>query len=104
MEENNIEQPNSQADMTPEDAKASLGIATYLQGMLMPQEPIEGEETQEMPQGEEQEQEPQIDPEALKEEISGALMKDVKKMIKEEIGGIKDMLKEALKDDEKEPS
>lgn len=84
-------------EMTPEEAKASLGIATMLQQQhldsQMPPESSEGAENTQS--GEKQ----QIDPEALKEEISGDLMKEVKKMIKEEIGGIKDMIKEALKED-----
>lgn len=84
-------------EMTTEEAKASLGIATHLQDqMLMSQvpqeEPVEGEMGTEMPQGEELslEEDTPIDPEALKEEIMGDLKKDIKEMLKKEIKSLLD--------------
>lgn len=95
--------PQSQPDeITPEDAKASMGIATFLQDQMMPQAPEEqpqnGSQSPEM--APEQPQQPQVDPEAITAEVEGKVMKEVKSLIKEEIGGIKDMLKEALDEEE----
>jgi hypothetical protein len=91
----------NQEEMTAEESKAALGLATTLtEQMLMSQAQQNGtmpsEEPQEAPEQELEMEAENIDPEALKSD----LMKDVKKLIKEEIGGIKDMLKEALNEKE----
>lgn len=56
MEQEQSQQQNS--EMSPEDAKASLGIATMLQSQLMPQEettsPAEEPGTQEQPEQQEE--------------------------------------------------
>src|SRR3989344_4468613 len=94
-------QPNLE-EMTPEDAKAALGLSTRLTEQFLmsqvPQEPLEnGTETPETaPEQElnlEQEETPPIDPEALKEEIINDLKKDLPEMLK-------GVLKELLDEDE----
>lgn len=100
------EEEMSMEEMTPEEAKASLGISTYLSEQALmaqvPQKPVEGSEMPETAPGEEQmpeeEKEPPLDPEAFKNEI----MDEVKSAIKEEIEGLKEMLKGALEDDDEE--
>lgn len=103
-EELNMDMENS--DLTPEEAKASLGLSTRLtEQMMMAQVPQEGEEsseTLETAPGEEEipktPETPPLDPEAFKNEI----MDEVKSAIKEEIEGLKEMLKGALEDDDEE--
>lgn len=95
-----------QEELTPEEAKASLGLSTRLsEQMLMaqvPKEGVEGSETPETAPGEEetpeQQETPPLDPEAFKSEI----MDEVKSAIKEEIEGLKEMLKGALEEDDEE--
>src|SRR3990167_196292 len=90
--ENEETQPNLE-EMTPEEAKASLGLATRLSEQLLmsqvPQQPVEGMETQESAPEQELELEteeiPPIDPEALKNEVLSEVKKEVKTLIKNEI-------------------
>lgn len=90
------------ADMTPEEAKASLGLATRLnEQMLMsmaPQQPIEGSETPE--NGSESEVESgseemgeEDDSEAKMAEMKESMKKEIIEEVKAEIMGT---LKEAL--------
>lgn len=63
--EPNQSQVQSNNDMTPEEAKASLGIATFLQQQMMPQpqeQPVEGQEMPEIAPQQEQAQETQNTP------------------------------------------
>ena len=99
-----------QTQLTPEETKASLGLATRLGDQFLMQQAqqmqeqiaMEAPQEQEMPQGQEMmgeaKQSPEVDTEGLKTEI----MKEVKSAIKEELGDLKDMIKSALKDDDKE--
>ncbi len=97
-----MENQNTQVDMTPEEAKASLGIATYLQQQMLPQGvPIDPSESPEMGEGGDLELETEEVPE---EDIKGefeAFKKETQKMIKDEIGSIKEMIKSAISDEEK---
>lgn len=90
-------------EMSAEDAKASMGIATMLMQQLMPKAPQEGTEAPtnaETPETPQDTQEDKITPriEDLEGKF-GELEKEVKKTIKEEISGIKEMIKEALSED-----
>lgn len=101
-------QPTQDMDMTPEEAKASLGIATFLQQQMIPQGvPLEESEPQEMG--------PETDDTMLEEDpnedvISEIedLRKDVDTLKKEkkedqldaEIKDIRQQLEELLKDDD----
>lgn len=90
--------------MNPDDAKASLGIATALQDQLMPQIPQEVQK-EEIPQEQAENQQPQEDIITPRmEELEGKftdLEKEIKALIKDEISGMKDMIKEALSEDDK---
>lgn len=110
MLDNITPQQNSQEQMTPEDAKASMGIATFLMDNLMPkaeQPPTEApSEPQQAPSEPETPETtpdtPDPDFEALKAEFDSKLQemeKSTKDTIRAEIGGIKDMIKEALQED-----
>ena len=97
-------QQTQQNDMTPEEAKASLGIATYLQQQMLPQGvPIDGDKTAEMaPDSDltletEEDLTPRIDD--LESQFKD-FQKEVKKMIKDEIGGIRQDIKDALQEDD----
>lgn len=100
------ESPELSTDLSPEDAKASLGLATRLSEQhLMSQVPQEGAEAPvdgQEPQGGAQmggmPQPEAPDPEALKKDIMG----QVESLIDEKMGELKDMLTEALSDDEPE--
>lgn len=88
-----------QSNMTPEDAKASLGIATMLQSKLLPQDAsiaTESDIEQEQPQ---EDLTSRID---VLETQFQEFQKATQQMIKDEIGGIKDMIKESLQEDDKE--
>ena|SRR3990167_3609374 len=95
-------QPNIEA-MSPEEAKAALGLSTRLTEQFLmsqvPQEGIEGTETPETaPEQDltlETEETPPIDPEALKQEITNDIKKDLPEMLK-------GVLKELLDEDEDE--
>lgn len=64
----------NQPEMNADEAKASLGIATFLQDKLMPKAPM-GEQQQEQKQPEEQQQDPFAEIQSLKEEVMGELVK-----------------------------
>ena len=91
-------------EMTPEEAKAALGLSTrlteqFLMSQVQQNAPQEGTGEAETPQGEEldleTEETPPIDPEALKNEILGDIKKDLPDMLK-------GVLKELLDEDEDE--
>lgn len=89
------QQGPQQNQMSPEDAKAIMGTATHLQSFLLPPKVD--------PQGTPP-QAPQQDPDAQKIDALQQEFQDFKKQvgssIKEEMGGIKDLIKQALKEDE----
>ena|SRR3990167_4213321 len=93
----------TQSNMTPEESKAALGLSTRLTEQFLmsqvPEQSVEGTETQESAPEEELELEaeetPSIDPEALKQEILGDIKKDLPEMLK-------GVLKELLDEDEDE--
>lgn len=94
--------------MSMEESKAALGNATYLQEQLLMQQnagmgediateaPIEPQEAPTEDLDVETEEEPEEDMKAEFDDFK----KEVKKMVKEEIGGIKEMINSALKDEE----
>lgn len=93
---------NTQIDLSPDEAKASLGVATHLMDQLMPREQQQPESSQEQAQNEQptQSQEDTVTPRV--DELEGKfgdLEKEVKKTIKDELGGIKDMIQELIKED-----
>mgnify|MGYP001586939415 FL=1 len=100
----NSQTPNSQNnELTVEEAKAAMGISTALMQQLMPKAPQEATESPtnaETPETPQDTQEDKITPriEDLEGKF-GELEKEVKKTIKEEIGGIKELIKEALNED-----
>lgn len=98
------------ADMTPEEAKASLGIATHLMGGLMPQVPQEGgdkaPQTQEKaPQGQEK---PKAEADTQQREMGQMqgkfeqFTKDIETRIDDRFTQLTDMIKQALAEDESE--
>lgn len=98
----NETQPEETQDDLPlsnDELAAAMGFMTTLgdQQMMAQQEEQEAQ-GQEIADNELEleEEKPEVDPEAIK----GDVMKEVKKLIKEEVGGIKDMLKEALNEEE----
>ncbi len=95
MEVTDATQP-SEFDMTPEEAKAALGIGTRMQeGILMQNAPVESQDAQ----GAEETQEPEESLDDAKEE----LRKEFKSMIDEKFATLKEDLMSALnEDDEKE--
>lgn len=105
--ETNETQPNNPQDnieMTNDELAAAMGFMTTIgdQQMMAEQEAQDGTETPESaPEQElalETEETPPIDPEALKNEILG----EVEKVIEDKIGELKEMLTDALKDDDQE--
>ena len=88
-----------QEELTPEDAKASLGLATrlgeeYLLSQVPPQE-LGGEESQQkQPVQPEQTEEQQINPEMIAQIVRDA--------VKEELGGIKEEIAKVLEDEDGE--
>jgi hypothetical protein len=109
MEPNLIQEEPQMEDLTPEEAKASLGIVTRLSSDMLKQEqqaqmmeqgmgeePMEGEEIEEEPEEEvPDERDEKI--EKLEKEL-----KEVKASIKDEISTLKETLQKALEDDEDE--
>lgn len=92
-------------EMTPEEAKAALGFATNLsENILMPEsmgpsmEESQDIETAEgdagVPEAPQTPQEPQYDAEGFKAEI--------REMVSQEIGSLKEEIKKALSDEESE--
>lgn len=82
-----MDSKNSQ--MSPQEAKASLGIATNLMAKTLPQKPSEQSPE---PAG----QPAQEDPEAKKQEM----MTEVTKLVDEKFNELKDLIKNALNEDE----
>ena len=107
MNNTNMDTQNSQ-EMTPEEAKSSLGVANMLMEQLMPQKQMEMEaesdQTQETAPGQEQMEQPNetppIDSEGLKNEIMVEVGKTIEESIQKEMGGLRDMIKQALIDEE----
>lgn len=106
-----LQETQANMEMSPEEAKAALGNATFLQDQLlqqsMPQEaPQEGQEAPGQELAQPVAQEPQIDSEALKSEIINEvktdITKEVKELVKKEMEGLKTMLSEALNDEQGE--
>lgn len=97
-------------ELTPDEAAAALAFATNISEGMMPQAPMDEqsqmgepapeqptEEIAEQPQElEEIEDEPEID---IEEKLD-TFKKDVEAMVKKEISGIKDLIKEALNEEE----
>lgn len=78
----------SQQEMSPDEAKAALGIATSLQEQMMAQmgmqeQPQEGTTEGEMPQGEEQTQEPQKDQAQGIEELKSEILQEIQTLREE---------------------
>jgi len=105
-EELNQDQP---VDMTPEEAKASLGLATRLSEQFLmsqvPQEaPQEAQNGTEQEMGEEDEKEPEEDKSVALEgkfdEKLEILRTEMKDTIKNEIGSIRDEIKSALENEQ----
>ena len=97
-----MEPEQMQEELSPEEAKASLGLATRLgEGMLMmeaPQMAENGEEGTETGQTEEMPEEETPD---IKEELE-SMREELKAMIEEEVGGIREDIKEALQTTDEE--
>lgn len=103
MPEENMQEQN--VDMTAEDAKASLGLATRLSEqfltMMHPQEEaVEGQEAQGEAQTEETKNEPQVDTEALKEELREELKKELQSEMDKKMEDLKKTLTDALNEED----
>src|SRR3990167_6559240 len=102
----------TQENMTPEEAKASLGLSTRLSEQFMMSQaqmngtmpPVEGEMPQGGENGEELEKEPQEDKmtamEGKMDEKMEILRTELKETIKTEIGSIRDEIKSALENEQ----
>lgn len=90
----------TQPTMTGDESAAALAFATQLQQQLIPkQAPQEAE----MAQGEEMMDESQNMADPRVDELETQFKdfkKEVQKMVKDEIGGLKDMIKEALNEED----
>jgi len=106
-----IQQLNNQTELTPDEAAASLGLATKLSEQLLPkrsQTQEKGSPSDLEQKGEEiPAKEEKVDLEANNKEMEKTMdtkldefRKEIKETIKEEISGIKDSIKEALEEDE----
>ena len=105
---NNITDSNrvqgQNVDMSPDESKAFLGLATRLSEGLMPKAP----QTQETGATSEETLQPEVDTtkednEARFKDLESKIesfKEEVKEMIKDEVSGIKDAIQEALKEDE----
>lgn len=107
--DNTTEQTNTQEELSPEEAKASLGLATRMgEQYLMSQVPKEGQESQETaPQGDgegESEKVPEEDKsmalEGKMDEKMEILRTELKDTIKNEIESIRNDIKTALEDEQ----
>jgi len=119
-EEMQVEQGMEEAhpEMSPDEAMAALAISTRLSEQMMAQQapqgedmPVEGENGAEMPQGgtetpEAEEVAPEQDTAVLddfKTEYQDEMKtfkKEIAKMIKDEVGGLKQMIAETLNEEE----
>lgn len=99
MNEEQMQGQNVDNQMTPEEAKASLGLATRLgEQMLMvenPQMPEEegGEQTTLQ---EPTEEKPEMDLEAMKSEMLESIKPQIQEIVKEEMTGLRQEIKDAL--------
>lgn len=97
--------PEQSQDLTAEEAKASLGMATFLQDQLMPQQAPEAQQTQEM--GQEQPEQPQNEQQAdpRLDQLEGQFMQfkeDINQTINDRFTQLSDQIKQALSEDEPE--
>ena len=96
-------QPNVNPQMTPDEAAASLAFATQLSQGLMPQNtPEEGDMGAETAPEQENPEEMENDPTEEMNTKFEDFKKEVAKTIKDEIGGLKKEIQDALKEDEEE--
>lgn len=87
-------------EMSPEDAKATLGLSTRLsEQFLIPQASIEGEEGTETEEPEEDAEEDEKPD--MKEEFD-SMKEELEAMIEEKVGGIREDIKEALQNTDEE--
>lgn len=103
MQEENMQSVDNEMSpemgaITPEEAKASLGLATRLnEQMLISENPPMGEMSEEEEQAEEPAEEtPEVDTESIKEE----LREEMKGLIQEEVDSIRKDIQDALKEDD----
>ena len=90
---------NNPNQMTTDEAKASLGIATALQQQMMQQQsPQAPQEQKTVSTGEEPPQTENDKVSELETKFS-EFQKEIKTMIKDEIGGLKEELKNALSEE-----
>lgn len=97
-------QPPVDSELSPEEAKAALGLSTRLsEEFLMsqtPQEDMSAPVERQEAQGEAQPQEPintpSVDPEVLKKEIN----EEVKRQVEDQLGPIKEALQNALNEED----
>ena len=103
-----METETNTEELSPEEAKASLGLSTRLsEQFLMSQVPqeeetLEQETTNEEP-APEQEMTPTAetpDPNALKEEMMASLKKDIAEIVKGEMSTLKEELTNALEEED----
>lgn len=103
-----LNQEQSQIEMTPEEAKASLGIATNLMDGLMPKAPIEPQDApgqeesslrEQYPNSQQEGQESSSELTEIKNEIQ-ELRKEVEKSLNDnDIKDLKSQIEAALNDD-----
>lgn len=99
-----LDEQESGTDMTPEDAKASLGLATRLNEQFLmsqvPQEaPVEAQGEDMMPETEDEE--PEVsEKEEMSEEHKKMMAEEVKKQVEEQLAPMKEALQKALNQDE----
>ncbi len=96
-----MEPTQSQGQLSPDEAAASLAFATHLQGQMIPQQeatdaPVESPEAPGEEQSPETPESAPFDPEAFKEEMK----KELKNDIKEELSNFKEDLIASLSDEE----
>lgn len=113
---NTTEQEVTQEELTPEEAKASLGLSTRLSEQFLmqqmadeqalqsqtgePEAPVEGQEAPGQEIAPETEKEPQEDIEALKNEIRDEVVGEIKSIVEKEMQGFRDSIKNALENEE----
>ena len=95
---------NQLNQMTADEAKASLGIATALQQQMMQQQSPQDSTTQETAITDEQPEQVEEDKVSELETKFSEFQKEIKTMIKDEIGGLKEELKNALSEETNEQS
>ncbi len=100
--DNTTEQVNTQDQLSPEEAKASLGLATRLsEEFMMSQVPQEGgEEASEAPVEAQEPQGEEMDPEEDTAESKMAMKNEMRTMIQEEMAILREDIQKALTDEE----